>query len=125
MNKKNIVMNIFAILIILITLMTLIIPNYCYADDSLGLEDLDEYEGTNPGSTKLVSKANNILAYIRNIGVVIAVVILIVIGIKYMLGSVEEKANYKQTLIPYVIGAFLLFTVSVLPQLIYDFMQNF
>lgn len=125
MNKKNIVMNIFAILIILITLMTLIIPNYCYAGTDLGLGDLDKYEGTNPGSTKLVSKANIIFAYIRNIGIVISVVMLVVIGIKYMIGSTEEKANYKETLWPYIIGAFLLMTGSVLPQLIYKFMQNF
>lgn len=125
MNKKNIVMNIFAILIILITLMTLIIPNYCYADDSLGLGDLDKYEGTNPGSTKLVKKANSIFSYIRIIGIIMSVVILIVIGIKYMLGSTEEKANYKETLLPYIIGAFLLFTGSLVPQLIYNFMQNF
>lgn len=122
MNRK---MNIIAILIILITLMTLIIPNYCYADDSLGLEDLDKYEGTNPGSTKLVKKANSIFSYIRIIGIIMSVVILIVIGIKYMLGSTEEKANYKETLLPYIIGAFLLFTGSLVPQLIYNFMQNF
>lgn len=122
MNRK---MNIIAILIILITLMTLIIPNYCYADDSLGLGDLDKYEGTNPGSTKLVKKANSIFSYIRIIGIIMSVVILIVIGIKYMLGSTEEKANYKETLLPYIIGAFLLFTGSLVPQLIYNFMQNF
>ena len=29
-----------------------------------------------------------------------------------MLGSVEEKAEYKKTMIPYVIGAILLFATS-------------
>ena len=42
-----------------------------------------------------------------------------------MMGSVEEKATYKQTLLPYLIGAILLFTGSLIPQLIYDIMQNF
>lgn len=125
MNKRNIIINILILLISIIMLSTVIIPNYCYAEDSLGLEDLDNYKGTNPGSTKLVNKANTIMAYIRNIGIVLSVVILIIIGIKYMLGSTEEKAKYKETLLPYIIGAFLLFTGSLIPQLIYDFMQNF
>ena len=125
MNKRNIIINILIILITIIMLSTVIIPNYCYAEDSLGLGDLDDYEGTNPASTKLVNKANTILGYIRDIGIVLSVVILIIIGIKYMLGSTEEKANYKETLLPYIIGAFLVFTGSLIPQLIYDIMQNF
>ena len=40
-----------------------------------------------------------------------------------MLGSVEEKANYKQTLIPYVIGAFVLFMGSTIPNVIYKTMK--
>lgn len=128
MNKKSLIGSVLIISVIIITLLTVIIPTYSYADnslDSLGLDDLDDYKGTNPGSTKLVNKANTILGYIRDIGIVLSVVILIIIGIKYMLGSTEEKANYKETLLPYIIGAFLLFTGSLIPQLIYDFMQNF
>ena len=143
MNKKNILIS---ILIILIILLITIIPNSCYAvhakpdigagagsgsgsssDSStgLGLGDLNNYLGTNTGSVQLEKKANYIFSTIRNIGIVLSVVILIIIGIKYMLGTVEEKANYKETLLPYIIGAFLLFTGSVVPQLIYVFMQNF
>ena len=126
MNKRNIIINILIILITIITLSTVILPNYCYAeDDKLGLGDLSNYEGTNPGSEKLEKKANTILAYIRAIGVVLSVAILIVMGIKYMMGSVEEKANYKQTLLPYLIGAFLVFTGSLIPQLIYDIIRSF
>ncbi len=43
------------------------------------------------------------------------VIILIAIGIKYMLGSVEEKVEYKKHMMPYVLGAFVLFTGSFLP----------
>lgn len=112
------------ILIILLLIVLTIIPNYCYAEDTLGLGDLNKYEGTSPGSDKLVSKANIIVSSIRVIGVILSVVILIIIGIKYMLGSVEEKAEYKNTLLPYLIGAFLVFTGSLIPQLIYDIMQK-
>lgn len=125
MNKRKIVMNTFIILTIIISLLTAIIPNYCYAKDSLGLGDLNEYEGTNSGSTRLVDKAKIILASIRNMGIVLSVVMLIIIGIKYMLGSIEEKATYKKTLLPYLIGAVLLFTGSLIPEIIYQVTQNF
>lgn len=55
---------------------------------------------------------------IRVFGVVIAVISLTLIGITYMLGSVEEKAEYKKKLIPYVIGAFLVGGGSVLISII-------
>ena len=41
-----------------------------------------------------------------------SVVALMIIGVKYMLGSVEEKAEYKKTMRPYVIGAFMLFGIT-------------
>ena len=32
-----------------------------------------------------------------------------ILGIKYMLGSVEEKASYKKSMMPYLIGSVLIF----------------
>ncbi len=62
---------------------------------------------------------NNTLGIIRTVGVVLSVLMLIVIGIKYMLGSTEEKAEYKKSLMPYVIGAAIIFTGSMVPDIIY------
>ena len=52
---------------------------------------------------------NSILGIIQVVGTVIAVGVLMVIGIKYMMGSAEEKAEYKKTMLPYLIGAVILF----------------
>lgn len=43
------------------------------------------------------------------IGIVVAVIVGIFLGIKYMMGSVDEQADIKQMLIPYVIGCFVVF----------------
>ena len=125
------------LIIIIIGIMLIMFPyNVVFADASgdggaggslsqdLGLGNLDDYKGTNPNSNVLKFAANNILGIIQTIGVVASVVMLMAIGIKYMVGSVEERANYKQTLKPYIIGAFILFTGSLLPNLIYQFAQN-
>lgn len=94
------------------------------SSQSLGLGNLDNYKGTNASSDTLKSKANNILGLIQIVGVIVSVVMLMAIGIKYMLGSVEEKAEYKETLKPYIIGAFVLFTGTTIPNIIYKFTQN-
>lgn len=71
------------------------------------------------GSTKLEAKAGHILGVINIIGVVLAVIILMVIGIRYMVGSLEEKAEYKKTMIAYVIGASLLFSITTIANILY------
>lgn len=45
------------------------------------------------------------------IGSGISVIVIAVISIKYMLGSVEDKAEYKKTMIPYVVGAVMVFSI--------------
>ena len=60
------------------------------------------------------SIANSIVGIIRTVGTFISVGALMIIGIKYMMGSAEEKASYKKTMIPYTIGCFVLFGASYL-----------
>ena len=43
------------------------------------------------------------------VGAAVALIVGIVIGVKYMTGSIEEKADYKQMLLPYVIGCIVVF----------------
>ena len=124
-------------IIVLIAMIIIIIPYNSFAkvmgegaegggtgSQDLGLGDLESYKGSNPNSATLQSTGNNILGIIQAVGTVLSVVMLMAIGIKYMLGSVEERATYKQTLKPYIIGAFLLFTGTTVPNIIYQFAQN-
>lgn len=43
------------------------------------------------------------------LGVVIAVIVAAFLGIKFITASVEEKADVKQSLIPFVIGCVIIF----------------
>lgn len=69
--------------------------------------------------------AGNILAPIITVGVVISITMVMVLGMKYMLGSVEQKAEYKKSMIPMLVGAILLFASSTIVGIIYGIMQNF
>ena len=62
---------------------------------------------------------DDITDLLRTAGIFLAVGVMMVLGIKYMSGSLEEKAQYKKTMIPYLIGCFLIFSASVIaPQII-------
>lgn len=72
------------------------------------------------GTTEIQNFGGNIMGVINVVGVVVAVVVLMVIGIKYMMGSAEEKAEYKKTMIPYIVGAVLIFAGTSLVRVIYS-----
>lgn len=42
------------------------------------------------------------------------------LGIKYMLGSTDEKASYKKSMLPYLIGSIMLFGAVNITGLLYD-----
>ena len=67
----------------------------------------------------ITPKVGVILGAVRNVSVVVSVISLMIIGIKYMLGSVEEKANYKATMMPYIIGCLLATSGTTLVSYIY------
>ncbi|MCI8470626.1 MAG: TrbC/VirB2 family protein [Clostridia bacterium] len=90
-----------------------------FATVSYGFQ-LHELTGTQTEVETLKKAGNNIVSVVLTIGTVVSVVMLIVLGIKYMMGSVSEKAEYKKTLMPYVIGASLVFAASSIAQLIYS-----
>ena len=63
---------------------------------------------------QLKTAGNQIATIIRTVGIILSVIILMILGIKYMMGSAEEKAEYKKTMIPYIVGAVILFGASAL-----------
>ena len=78
-------------------------------------------KGTTSNAQNDVTKiGNQLIGIITKEGEVVAVIILLVLGIKYMMGSAEEKAEYKKTMIPYIIGAVLIFAASNVAGMIYD-----
>ena len=62
-----------------------------------------------PGTKDIQTLGGKILGILQTVGIVLSVIILVILGIKYMMGSAEEKAEYKKTMIPYLVGAVLIF----------------
>ena len=84
-----------------------------------------ELTGTESGAQGSVqSIGNQIIGIITTVGVVVAVVVLLVLGIKYMMGSASEKAEYKKTMIPYLVGAILIFGASAITKVVVSLGSN-
>ena len=64
--------------------------------------------GDNGLGTDIVGKINNALGIAQLIGFVVAIVMIIWVGIKYLTSGAGKKAEAKDTLIPIVIGAGLV-----------------
>ena len=85
---------------------------------------------TDPGTLKgdtvndFKNVGNKIIGMVQAIGSIVSVLILVILGIKYMMGSAEEKAEYKKTMIPYLIGAILIFASSNIASMIYSFANS-
>ena len=110
-------------IIVLAMLIFMLFNNYVYAISS-PIDDPGQWKPSAAGSeTKLTNKIGPILGAINIIGTVASVAVLMVIGIKYMLGSVEQKAEYKKTMITYLIGCILLFGTTAIPNLIYNWLN--
>lgn len=58
------------------------------------------------------------------VGTAIAVIVGIVIGITYMLGSIEEKADIKEMLIPYAVGCTVIFGAFGIWKMVIEIMNN-
>ena len=81
--------------------------------------------GIVPGDTEaddtMLNIGNKILGFITNAAMILAVVVIAVLGVKYMMGSTEEKSEYKKSLLPYVIGAVLVFGAGAIGRMIIGF----
>lgn len=71
-------------------------------------------------ASELQTKAGKIMGMIRNVAVIAAVIIIMILGVKYMLGSVEEKADYKKSFIPLIVGIVLVVSATAIASFIFN-----
>ncbi len=64
--------------------------------------------------------AGKVMGLIRNVAVIAGVILIAVLGIKYMLGSVEEKAEYKKSFVPLIVGAVVVMAATQIATMIFS-----
>lgn len=130
--KTRLIQIIIIAITILMTLNTIVFARY---DDDIANRDSKLSSATAPGKISTnnfkpseltgddyetaFNMASTIVGALTTVGIVVAVVGIIILGLKYMMGSVEQKADYKKTMIPYLVGCVLIFCISTIVSIIY------
>ena len=76
------------------------------------------------GANRVLEIGNDVVGVIQLVGSFISVGVLVVLGIKYMMGSVEERAEYKKAMLPYFIGAIMLFAITNILSIVMSIVQG-
>ena len=71
-----------------------------------------------------VKIGNTIINTIGVIGAITSVLALILMGLRYMMGSVSEKAEYKKTMIPYLVGVLIFFAITQFLVIIFNLVNE-
>lgn len=114
MNKTMRIVN-----ILLITMMLVMaISNVVLALDADSV--LKDFKPTSPDSTDNVLKlAKKILGFIQWVAIIGGTIIIAVLGVKYMMGSLEEKAEYKKSMIPFIVGTVVVMGAVTIANLVF------
>lgn len=115
------------LLLILMILSAVICANYCFADDVLGkLGGMSAVSTPDKSSnTEGIPKAiNQIIGLLQLAGSGIALIVITILGIKYILASPSEKADVKKSIMPIAFGCVLLFGGVNLAAIIADFSEK-
>ncbi len=86
--------------------------------------DPDQFSGNTQGASGLNNLGNTIIGVLQVVATIVAIAVLLFVGIKFLLASPSEKANIKGMLIPYLIGAILIFATVPILQIIKGFTEG-
>lgn len=115
----------YVIKTIIVLLIALMVFSFISKVHAVSTADVirDRFTGTvNPdGSDSIRKILSVILDVTRTIGAAVAIVILMVIGAKYIIASAGERADLKKYAVNYVIGALILFGASGILTMIKEF----
>lgn len=71
--------------------------------------NLSEFEGETEGTDGIKNLFSNVIGIVQIVGTGIAIIMLIVLAIKYLMAAPSEKANIKSSALIYVVAAVILF----------------
>ncbi len=90
------------------------ITNVGYAAESIvtKLDDMKQVTDTDMGTGSdqgIMGAINSVIGLMQYVGSGIALIVITILGIKYILASPSEKADVKKSIMPVIIGCVLLF----------------
>lgn len=109
----------FSIIMLIIITLSSFMATISYAD-LINPNDYNPNNSNDEVPEKFTNMVNIIATTIQTIGVILSVIVIGLLGIKYMTGSVEERADYKKSMIPFLIGTVLIVAVGTIIRIVND-----
>lgn len=120
MKINKVIKNISIILILIMTLNCIF--NFCYASDVIGWFDGNAGDSeAGGGISKTREIIGKIISVVQVFGIFIAIAMLMILGIKYMYSSPGDRAQIKNHLTVYIIGAVVMFSAAGILEIIKNF----
>ena len=111
--KKTTINRIMKITTILVIAMMLVSTlSAVFANGAAGV--LGQLKGNTGAATAVTHTANNVIGIVQVICYAAAVIMLVLVGVKFITASPEGKAEIKKSAIQYVIGAIIVFAAGAL-----------
>lgn len=85
---------------------------------------LDSANGIPISEPNLQSTSNTLVSILTTVGVGAAVLVVTILGIKYITGAAAEQAEIKQTLVPLIFGCILVFGAYIIWKIVVSIIQG-
>ncbi len=128
---KKIFMKNIVILLIFLFFMLIVNTHIVLAEDidsiiSGGKSFITDAEGAAEkiDSEKMKNTSNIIYNVLLTIAIGVAVIYASILGVKFMMGSTEDKAQLKESLIPFLIGCIIIFSSFAIWKAFVEFLKT-
>ena len=121
---------ILVILLILLSISTIARPIYAHTageiiEEGKGFIDVGKEDADNKISQSSLKEMSNTLYNILLVtGILIALIVGMILGIKFIMGGIEEKAEIKTMIITYIVGCVVVFGAFTIWKIVVDILQS-
>lgn len=115
------IMKIFLIILSVCILLNTLVYGYDYSST---ITDLDSSAGDTTLNGKAMTIMGAIISVTRIIATGVAIIMLVVVSMKYMMSAPGDRADIKKHAVVYVVGALVLFGASGILTIIQNFATN-
>ena len=114
------VIKLLLLLVLVLSISFIFTHNYVYADINPNTYSPDG----NVERSIVINYGSKISQTLTLFGIIVAVIALMILGLKFILASTTEKAEYKKFLLPVVIGIFIIASITGIVTLLANIGDN-
>lgn len=70
-------------------------------------------------TTNVLNLVNKILGFLQWAAIIGGVILITILGIKYMMGSLEEKAQYQKSMVPLIVGVIVVMGATTIANILF------